>query len=740
MEISIIIVNYKAEKELLNCISSIIASKPKVSFEIIVVDNDIAGNLENILKKEYPKIKYIKNLINMGYGKGNNIGAQAASGKYLFFLNPDTKILPNTLDNLYKFIIKNKNARIVSPLFLDNGFAPFKFQGSKELTPKRILFSQSFLRRIFPDKNIYKNNELTGWDMKFPTNVDTVPGAAMMISSSLFHKLGGFDEKLFLYFEEDDICKRVRNLGYKLFIVPSAKIIHLVGRSTKNLTNIERVYEKSRYHYVKKHYGVFDAVLVKAVLSINKISPSILIILVLALFLRIVSLDRTMVFIGDQAWFYLSARDMILNGQIPLLGIASSHPWLHQGPLWTYILSVPLWAFKFNPLTPGYFTAIMGVITVFLTYKIGRIMFSKRIGIIASFLFATSPLIIQNDRMPYHTTLIPLFTLLFTYTSYRWIRGSIYFFPLTLFLLAVLYNFEIETVLLLLVLAVLFGYWIRKRSIGIRKIINVKIIFLSLIGITIPMIPMLIHDVGNGFPQTFKFGLWIGYRIARIFGFPAIHGSKVLDSSAPFIPFTIETFQKLIFLPSIFLTALLLLGSFLVTTYLIRSLFLKKENIASYLVNYLIAIISAVGYLATGVASGAYFPLIFSSTIFTLAIGFDFFIGKKHLYLFGTLALLLIGALNSYLFLQQNNLIKNNYSQTIYNEIYVSKQIIRSANRNEYNILGKGPGSEFGSFTMNYEYLTWWLGQGPSKKNEKLKIYISYSENSINVEKIIINK
>jgi GT2 family glycosyltransferase len=736
--ISIIIVHYKVKKELITCISSILKSKNTVEFEIIVVDNDEKSKMEAGLQKKFSQVKYIKSPKNVGFGAGNNLGAQYAQGEYLFFLNPDTKILDGTLDNLCNFFVKNTNAGIVSPVFLDDRLVPFKSQGSKELTPKTILFSESFLRKIFPGKNIYKNNEQISWDMKNPISVDAVPGAAMMISSSLFNKLGGFDQSLFLYFEENDISKRVSNLGYKLFIVPSAKIIHLVGRSTKNFKNIENIYEKSRYSYVKKHYGLLNAMLVKAVLSINKTSISILMILVSALLLRTVSLDRTMSFIGDQGWFYLSARDMILNGQIPLAGIASSHPWLHQGPIWTYILGVLLWAFKFNPLAPGYFVAIMGVITVFLTYKIGSAMFSKRIGIIASFLYATSPLIIQNDRMPYHTSLIPLFTLLFIYSIYRWMKGDKYFFSVSLFLLAVLYNFEIQTALLLFVLAGLLGYGIWKRTKWMNIITNIKIILLSIISVVIPMVPMLIYDVNHGFPQTLKFGLWVGYRIARIFGFPGIHGNQELLNSAPFIPFSIDQLQKLVFSPNFLFTALLLLGSFLVTTHLIRDLFFKKENFTSYVTIYLILIISGIGYFATGVASGAYFPLIFPSVIFMLAIGFDFVIKKKHLYLFGVLVLLFIGVMNGYVFVRQITLIKNNNVRTIYKEIYTAKEIIKITKGREYNILGKGPGSEFESLTMNYEYLAWWLGKGPSKHSEDLKIYISELPSETKIEKILL--
>src|SRR3989344_2280255 len=110
--LSIIIVNYKVKKEILACIASIYKSKPKASYEIIVVDNDEKPTLGMLLKKMYPKAMYLKGKKNIGFGAGNNMGAQYAKGDSLFFLNPDTIVLPGAIDNLVTFITKNKKIGI----------------------------------------------------------------------------------------------------------------------------------------------------------------------------------------------------------------------------------------------------------------------------------------------------------------------------------------------------------------------------------------------------------------------------------------------------------------------------------------------------------------------------------------------------------------------------------------------------------------------------------------------------
>ena len=179
--------------------------------------------------------------------------------------------------------------------------------------------------------------------------------------------------------------------------------------------------------------------------QLNKHKILLIFILLIGAFLRLYKLPQLMPFIADQGWFYISARDMLMGGGIPLVGITSSHTWLHQGAMWTYILAVILKLFNYNPVAPAVFTALLGVITVFVVYKLGKELFSERVGLIPAFLFATAPIIIADARMAYHTSSIPLITALLILSVYRWLGGKILYFPLSLFLIALLYNFEIAT-------------------------------------------------------------------------------------------------------------------------------------------------------------------------------------------------------------------------------------------------------------------------------------------------------
>lgn len=724
-KISIIIVNYKVKKELFECLESIYNSKQEINYEVIIVDNDDKNLIGKKLKQKFKKVKYIKSKKNLGFGAGNNLGANFAQGEYLFFLNPDTKILDGTLDNLYSFFIKNDKAGIISPVFLNSNLTPFKSQGSKELTPKNIIFSQSILRKILTNKNIYNENELPSWDMRSLIETNVVPGAAMMINADLFRKIGKFDETFFLYFEENDISKRISKLGYKLFIVPSAKIIHLVGRSTKHLNNIEDIYSKSRYRYLKKHYGILKAIFAQMILTVNKVFVLVLLALLLASFLRFVNLENSMTFIGDQGWFYLSARDLLIQGKIPLVGITSSHTWLHQGPLWTYMLSIALLISKFNPLSGGFLTAIFGVLTTYLMYKLGSSMFSVRVGVIASLLYATSPLIIFFDRMPFDPSPIPFFTVLYLYSLSKWIKGSINYFPFSILLIALLYNLELATFTLFFPFAMLFTYGFIKNKDWVRKLLNKKTICYSVAAVIVPMFPVIVYDFSNGFKQTIVF---LGWTVYKPFSFFVKHSSQnFLSSIGAVVSFLLLNIQRIVFEYNL---AIVLLLFFLSLIYLANFVYKNinlKDTVSKSILLFLL-VTSILGILANQTPSDAYLPIIFPFVIFTVALFCDFLL-KKALKYAVVILLIIITVLNSYASF------KNSLTYDFKHKIEAVEKIVNLTNNHEYNLIGSGYGSQFRSFTMNYEYLLWWKGHPPTNKNVNLKIIVSETQEGIIITK-----
>ncbi len=729
MTISIIIVHYQVSDLLLSCLRSLYKNHNKEDFEVIVVDNDEVATIDRKLKKEFPHATYVKNKQNTGYSGGNNLGACVAKGTFLFFLNPDTLVKKNTLAIMSDYLEKHKEAGIVAPLLLDKNETAYPLQGTKELTPLRAIFALSFLQKLFPKNPIANSYWNKDWNKKETKAVDVVPGSAFMIRRELFEKLKGFDERYFLFFEEHDICNRVKELGFTIVIVPSAQIIHLWGESTKKSTkNIQAIFEKSRFYYFKKFYGLLPAMLIESILRFSKMTVVLLGIVGIAAFLRFYLLDRYMVFIGDFAWFYLSAKDMLFTGQIPLVGIASSHPWIHQGAFWTYLLASALAFGAFDPLAGGYLAAGIGVLTVLVVYVCTKHMFDTKTALFTAGFFATSPLIVFASRMPYHTSPIPLFVALYLYSLYQWVKGKPRYFSFSLFFLMVLYNFELATIVLVSTLVVFLLYGFYKKTQWFKQIFSKNILILSFLAMIIPLTPMFLYDVSHGFPQTVKFGMWLGYRMLILFGYPPLHPEIPTGTYAHMLPFLEHALQQFYYLPNALFASGISLASIVVLAWL---LWTKKQAVYFLLTLSLFVPLIIIFFGKT--PSEAYLPMLFVQGAILVGMLFSFFITtlRSSKWLVYSLFVLLMSA-NIFTLLGANFFTSN--AGTFLAKKEAVKKIISQAKNKEFVIQGKGPGSQFQSFAMPYTYITWWLGNSESKSAKQV-FFIAEDTNGITIDK-----
>ncbi|PIR12913.1 glycosyltransferase [Candidatus Falkowbacteria bacterium CG11_big_fil_rev_8_21_14_0_20_39_10] len=251
MSFSIILVNYNTKELIKDCLNSIFSNCDKGDFEIIVVDNNSSDGSVKALEIEFgDKIKLINNKTNNGFGLANNQGEKIAQGKYLFFLNSDTIIKENILKPLKDVLGKDNNIGIISPgLVLEDGQAQERVFGDFPGLASVIL--EKF------KKPLKAGNELFA--------VDWVSGAAMIIRKDIFNKIGGFDEKFFMYFEDVDLCKRVKDLGYKICFYPKISVTHLCGRSLKKSLTRKKYYYRSQDYFYKKHCGLFKAHLMRII-------------------------------------------------------------------------------------------------------------------------------------------------------------------------------------------------------------------------------------------------------------------------------------------------------------------------------------------------------------------------------------------------------------------------------------------------------------------------------------------
>lgn len=255
IDVSIIIVSYNSAKLLEKCIDSIIEKTQDINYSIFIVDNASSDNSVSLIKEKYPDIHLIENKINLGFGKANNQVLKIIDSKYAFLLNPDTELINNAIKILFDFMEAQENIACVGANLYNQDLS-FQYSYGNFPTIKKILFEFG-LNKIFVK---YFNSNLAEGvicDKDKAQEVPYITGADLMIRKEVLNKVGFFDEDFFLYYEETELQYRIKKQGYKTFIVPDAKIIHISNTSLKQMTNYNRIktIEKSRSLYYKKVYG-----------------------------------------------------------------------------------------------------------------------------------------------------------------------------------------------------------------------------------------------------------------------------------------------------------------------------------------------------------------------------------------------------------------------------------------------------------------------------------------------------
>jgi 4-amino-4-deoxy-L-arabinose transferase-like glycosyltransferase len=443
----------------------------------------------------------------------------------------------------------------------------------------------------------------------------------------------------------------------------------------------------------------------------------LLLIVGLSLFLRLQNIKQTFPFIGDQGWFYVSAKDLLTTSEIPLIGITASHTWLHQGALWTYMLSPAIKLTNFDPIGGVYLSILLGVLTVIMIYIVSKeILKSEKAGIISALLLAISPLAVLDSRMAYHTSPLALFTLIFIFALYKYAVGKIKYLILAGFFLGLLYHLELATMVfwVLIIIVIL-----------LTKKVNLRIFILSFAAFLIALSPMIIHDLKmqEGFYQTTAFIRLIKISIFDSSGFNQNVYLNVLQGLLSYI-------KNLLFVGSIIGSSLLLFtGILYLCGYIYRTKKIDKEK--GILILSLWLLLSFAGIFMNKTASGAYLPIFYPGIIIFVAFMFSNLIKKyPNFRIIIYLIIFIICSVNIKSLLSTNYFTNQGFI-TYQERLSASKKIVEISGNKKYNLMLVGQGSEFPNNLKNYEYLTWYLGNAPSKQKERLIIAIKEEKGKV---------
>lgn len=255
-EVSIIIVSWNTREILRNCLTSV-AHQTRSSHEIIVVDNASTDGTQDMLAEAFPDVTLIANIENIGFAAANNQGLQIAKGAKLLLLNPDTIILDRAIDRMTNWLDTRPDVGCVGCQVWEDE-ETIQHTCFAEPHPLNLAIGEFNLHRLSYWISIFGKPEYTGWDRKEYREVDVVSGMFMLVPSSVLEAVGLMDEAFFVYSEEADWCRRIRDAGWVCAFAPVAQILHLEGGSKSTVQIRSRMYvqmQKSKTIYVRKHYG-----------------------------------------------------------------------------------------------------------------------------------------------------------------------------------------------------------------------------------------------------------------------------------------------------------------------------------------------------------------------------------------------------------------------------------------------------------------------------------------------------
>jgi GT2 family glycosyltransferase len=255
-DLSVVIVNWNTRDLLRQCLGSLPAAAPGLATEVIVVDNGSRDGSAAMVREDFPSCRLLEPGRNLGFSAGNNLALKEAQGRHVLLLNPDTICRPGSLATLSACLEARADAAAVGPLLETADGEPTITWGRFPAVRYHLVAAIDPRGDLIP----LRDNE---WrfvhvpDRDEPSRpVDYVAGACLMLKASALARLGGLDERFFMYFEETDWCYRAWRQGWKVYYCAEARVAHLEGRAAEQASDFSRrQFYKSYRRFVTKNYG-----------------------------------------------------------------------------------------------------------------------------------------------------------------------------------------------------------------------------------------------------------------------------------------------------------------------------------------------------------------------------------------------------------------------------------------------------------------------------------------------------
>lgn len=259
-DLGVIVVSYNVRELLAACLAGLPAAATPLTWEAVIVDNASLDGSADMVATEFPSVRLIRNAENVGFARANNQGIAASTGRYIVLLNADTVVPAGGLARLADFMDAHPQVGACSPRLLrtDGTPQPHAFGGDPTL---------GYLLRRAVNRALSRR-PLHDWGVASVIQVDWVSGACLMARREAVDRVGGLDERIFMYFEDNDWCLRIRRAGWQICYVPQVEITHLGGQSIAKNPAARAAYYHSLAYFYDKHYGPLKQFLLRLILSV----------------------------------------------------------------------------------------------------------------------------------------------------------------------------------------------------------------------------------------------------------------------------------------------------------------------------------------------------------------------------------------------------------------------------------------------------------------------------------------
>jgi GT2 family glycosyltransferase len=254
--VTVLIVNWNAGDYITRCLETIPRDYP-----VVIVDNNSEdGSVDKVLS-HFPAVKVLKSPINLGFSAGNNLGLREITTKYVLFLNPDTEIIGDAINVMVDFLESHPDYAAAGPRIIDRDGQVSLLSGRRHFN-LWVGFCEVFLLdKIFSQNRWLNYWHIPEWDRKTSRDVDCLVGCAMLMRTDIVKELGGFDDRVPLYLDDIDLCRKITESGGRIRCVIEASVWHMhnVSCSKAPVAWINHVNFRARYVYLKKYANLLIA-------------------------------------------------------------------------------------------------------------------------------------------------------------------------------------------------------------------------------------------------------------------------------------------------------------------------------------------------------------------------------------------------------------------------------------------------------------------------------------------------